>query len=195
MTLDHLSAPEVHVESWREVPGYPAYEVSDMGRVRRRFAKSGWMAGHILRPAEMPSGHRYVILTNPSGRPRKEFLHRLVAQAFVGPPPFPRAMVLHHDDVPTNNSPGNLYWGTYAENVSDARLNRRPRNRGAQPGEENSSAVLTEDQVRRVRGMLRLGLCGSCIARLHNVRKETIYSIAKGRTWAHVPGEACPWEG
>lgn len=187
------------LEVWREVPGYPSYEVSDQGRVRRSCAKSGWSAGHILRPASMRSGHKFVVLTDSAGYARKQFVHRLVAQAFIGPPPFDRAMVLHHDDVPTNNTPGNLYWGTYAENAADARLNRRRperiRNRGAQPGEENSSAVLTEDQVRRIKGMLGLGLCGACIARLHGVRKETIYAIAKRRTWVHVTEEATPWIG
>jgi len=139
------------------------------------------------------------MLTDSTGLSRKQFVHRLVAVTFIGPAPFAGAMVLHHDDIPTNNKPGNLYWGTHAENVADARLNRRPRerprNRGAQPGEENSSAVLNEDQVRRIKGMLGLGLCGACIARLHGVRKETIYAIAKRRTWAHVTEEATPWIG
>lgn len=190
---------EAPPEEWRGVPGYPAYEVSDQGRVRRRFSENRWDAGHILRPASMPSGHRYVVLTDAAGFARKQFVHRLVAQAFIGPTPFDGAMVLHHDDEPTNNIPANLYWGTYAENAADARLNRRhpdrKRNRGAQPGEENSSAVLNEDQIRRIKGMLGLGLCGACIARLHGVRKETIYAIAKRRTWAHITEEATPWIG
>ena len=191
----------IHIENleeiWRAVPGYPAYEISDQARVRRCHGVRGWAAGHVLRPASMPRGHLYVILTDPTGASRKQFMHRLVALAFIGPPPFLNALVLHHDDVPTNNRPANLYWGTRRENADDARLNRRrdtgPRSQGAQPGEANSSAVLTEDQVRRIRGMLGLGLCGACVARLHGVRKETVYAIAKGRTWRHVTGEATPW--
>ena len=192
-------SPQQAAEIWRVVPGYETHEVSDHGHVRRRVAAVGWPAGHLLRPAAMKSGHRYVILTDAAGHCRKQFVHRLVAQAFIGPAPFAGAMVLHHDDIPTNNIPENLYWGTHAENVADARLNRRhhgmKRNRGAQPGEENSSAVLTEDQVRRIKGMLGLGLCGACIARLHGVRKETVYSIAKGKTWIHVTEEESPWIG
>jgi hypothetical protein len=200
LSSEGQSTAEAIDETWRVVPGYPAYEVSDRGRVRRRCSVRGWAAGHVLRPAAMPSGHRYVVLTDPSGASRKQFVHRLVALAFLGPPPFAQALVLHHDDVPGNNTPANLYWGSHRENVADARLNRRrpadpPRRRGAQPGEANSSAVLTDEQVRRIRGMLGLGLCGACIARLHGVRKETIYAIAKGRSWAHVTGEATPWIG
>ena len=191
--------PETPPEQWSVVPGYPAYEVSNLGRLRRCTNVRGANAGHILQPASMPSGHRYVVLTDPAGFARKQFVHRVVAQAFIGPSPFVGALVLHHDDIPDNNTPENLYWGTHAENVADARLNRRPRdqkrNRGAQPGEENSSAVLTEDQVRRIKGLLGLGMCGACIARLHGVRKETVYAIAKGRTWGHVTEEASPWIG
>jgi hypothetical protein len=45
---------------------------------------------------------------------------------------------------------------------------------------------LSEDDVRQVLRQLGMGLCGACIARLHGVRKETIYAIAKGRTWQHL---------
>ena len=177
-------------EIWIPVPRYSDYEVSNHGRVRRRKAVGRWSAGHVLRPGQAHSGHLYVILTDPDRRARKEFVHRLVAKAFIGPPPFDGAMVLHHDDCPTNNWLGNLYWGDYRQNVRDARLNRKGpaevSQRGAQPGSANSSAVLTEDDVRQILRYLDMGLCGACVARLFGVRKETIYSIAKGRTWRHL---------
>ena len=177
-------------ESWRLVTKYPAYDVSDFGRVRRRDAKGRWPAGHVLSPGRAKSGHLYVILTGLDGRPRKQFVHRLVAQAFVGPPPFEGALVLHHDDCATHNRPNNLYWGDHRQNVRDAKLNRKlpaeVSQRGAQPGAGNASAVLSEADVHQIRRHLEIGLCGACVARLYGVRKETIYSIAKGRTWAHL---------
>jgi hypothetical protein len=177
-------------EAWRDVPGYDAYEVSDHGRVRRREAKGRWPAGHILSPAQARSGHLFVILTDQNGLARKQFVHRAVALAFLGPSPFEGALVLHHDDNPLHNRPGNLYWGDHAQNTRDARLNRKlpgeVSQRGAQPGELNSSAVLSEADVIAIRRHIALGLCGACIARLYGVRKETIYSIAKGRTWTHL---------
>lgn len=192
--------PHGHIsEAWREIPGYPAYEVSDLGRVRRRISARGWGAGHVLKPAAARGGHLYVMLSDGKGNVRKQYVHRLVALAFVGPEPAGGALVLHRDDVPNNNTPGNLYWGSHAENVEDAKLNRKlprePRKRGAQPGEANSAAVLTERQVKRIKGLLGMGMCGACIARLHGVRKETIYAIAKGRIWGHVTEEEVPWIG
>jgi hypothetical protein len=185
-----MSAIDCPDEVWKPVPGYEDYDVSNHGRVRRREAVGRWPANHVLRPGEAYSGHLYVILTGPNRRTRKEFVHRLVAKAFIGPAPFERAMVLHHDDCPKNNKPGNLYWGDHRQNVRDAKLNRKSPAEvsqcGAQPGSANSSAVLSEADARQVLRYLDMGLCGACIARLHGVRKETIYSIAKGRTWQHL---------
>jgi hypothetical protein len=178
------------LETWRNVPGFDAYEVSSRGRVRRREAKGRWPAGHILSPAKSKSGHLFVILTAKGGRPCKQFVHRLVTTAFIGPAPFEGALVLHHDDDPLHNRPENLYWGDHKQNARDARLNRKSpgevSQRGAQPGERNSSAVLSEADVLAIKRHIASGLCGSCIARLYGVRKETIYSIAKGRTWTHL---------
>lgn len=184
-------------EEWRTVPNYPAHEVSSRGRVRRCISARGWGARHLLKPAAAQAGHLYVMLSDGCGHTRKEYVHRLVAAAFIGPAPFDGALVLHHDDEPTNNVPDNLYWGTRRENVFDAKLNRKPapskRGRGAQRGETNPAAVLTERQVKRIKGLLGLGLCGACISRLHGVKKETIYAIAKGRIWPHVTEEETPW--
>jgi hypothetical protein len=188
-SLDSTGVAKLQAEEWRPVAGLPAYEVSDHGRVRRRTGKGRWPAGHVLQPAQAHSGHLYVILTRDAGHPKKHFVHRLIAAAFVGPAPFEGAMVLHHDDNPTHNRPSNLYWGNRTQNVRDARLNReRPgevSQPGARRGEANSSAKLSQTDVSQIRRYLDLGLCGSCIARIYGVKKETIYSIAKGRTWAH----------
>lgn len=43
---------------------------------------------------------------------------RLVCEAFHGPAPFPRAVVMHLDDDQTNNTPGNLKWATQKENLN-----------------------------------------------------------------------------
>lgn len=177
-------------EVWKAVPGYSDYQVSSHGRVRRCDAVGRWPAGHVLRPGSARSGHLYVILTGPDRRTRKEFVHRLVAKAFIGQPPFEGALVLHHDDCPTNNRPGNLRWGNAKQNARDAKLNRKlpgeVSQRGAQPGSANSSAILNEQDVREILQHLEMGLCGACVARLYGVRKETIYAIAKGRTWQHL---------
>lgn len=185
-----ISVSDTPQEIWKPIPVYPDYEISNHGRVRRCNSVGRWAAGHVLRPGQARSGHLYVMLSKADRHARKQYIHRLVAMAFVAPPPFDGAMVLHHDDCPKNNRPDNLYWGDHKQNARDAKLNRKQpaevSQRGAQPGSANSSAVLSEDDVQQIRRYLDNGLCGACIARLFGVRKETIYSIAKGRTWRHI---------
>lgn len=45
-------------------------------------------------------------------------VHRLVCEAFHGPAPFKRAVVLHLDENAINNKPENLRWGTQKENLN-----------------------------------------------------------------------------
>ena len=48
--------------------------------------------------------------------PRK--VHQLVCEAFHGPRPFEKAVVIHIDENAHNNRPENLKWGTQKENLS-----------------------------------------------------------------------------
>lgn len=45
-------------------------------------------------------------------------VHRLVCEAFNGPPPFVEAVCMHLDENPRNNRPENLKWGTQKENLN-----------------------------------------------------------------------------
>lgn len=45
-------------------------------------------------------------------------VHRLVCEAFNGPAPSERAVVIHLDEDATNNRADNLRWGTQKENLN-----------------------------------------------------------------------------
>jgi hypothetical protein len=45
-------------------------------------------------------------------------IHRLVAEAFHGPPPFDGAVAMHIDENAANNRATNLRWGTQKENLN-----------------------------------------------------------------------------
>lgn len=45
-------------------------------------------------------------------------IHRLVCEAFHGPSPFPKAVVIHLDEDALNNAAENLRWGTQKENLN-----------------------------------------------------------------------------
>lgn len=114
-------------ERWRVIPGWPDYEVSDMGRVRslprsmvRANGRPYNKAARIMRGSiGMPDGYPVVTLS-PKGTNRHAVLkiHRLVLLAFVGPAP--EGMVTcHNDGNPTNNRLDNLRWDTPSANMVD----------------------------------------------------------------------------
>jgi hypothetical protein len=62
------------------------------------------------------AGFRMILRINGLGKTFK--VARLVCEAFHGPPPVERAVVMHLDDDPGNNRPENLKWGTQKENLN-----------------------------------------------------------------------------
>jgi hypothetical protein len=45
-------------------------------------------------------------------------VHRLIAEAFHGPPPFDDAVAMHLDENAANNRATNVRWGTQKENLN-----------------------------------------------------------------------------
>lgn len=95
------------MEQWKTVPGFPTYEVSDKGRIRSTLVMSA-LAGAF--------GHRSVLLHH-EGRTKRCLVHRLVAEAFLGPAPYAGAVVHHKNAIPGDNRVENLQWTTQRENL------------------------------------------------------------------------------
>jgi len=67
-------------EAWRDIPGFPDYQASDLGRTRSR--KSGtWQ---LLRATPHPKTGYLVVSPRVGGRYVTRSVHRLVAAAFLG---------------------------------------------------------------------------------------------------------------
>lgn len=92
-------------EEWRPVDGSPGYLVSNSGSVMSP-------SGKRLIPL---SNGRYGYLSVSLARGRREYVHRLVASAFIGSPV--GMDVDHIDGNVSNNSLGNLRILTHAENM------------------------------------------------------------------------------
>ena len=123
-------------EEWRIVPSEPEIRASSLGRVWvapcTRPMPGGGVREYRPRPtfgveekcatARAGSPKRRIIHVN---RLKKNFkVHRLVCEAFHGPPPFPEAVVMHLDEDPSNNRPSNLRWGTRKENQRFPKVRR-----------------------------------------------------------------------
>ena len=102
-------------DEWLPIHGYDGYYVSASGHVMGP-GKHG--NAQLLKPTSLPSGHQYVSLYGPEGR-RKEYVHRLVAEAFVRNPDN-HNLVRHLNGYPDDNDASNLAWGTQVDNMQDA---------------------------------------------------------------------------
>lgn len=76
------------------------------------------VTNHIKTPCDNNMGYLFVDLYN-CGQHKKEFIHRLVAKAFI-PNPDNKPYINHIDGNPHNNSVTNLEWCTPLENVEHA---------------------------------------------------------------------------
>lgn len=168
-------------EEWRAVPGWSAYEVSSLGRVRRIVRATGFGGGGfrgVRKPYPGEYGHLWLMLRQ-DGRRARFPVHRLVLLAFVGPQPSPRHQGAHNDGDPANNAPANLRWATQSENQMDRALHGTSNR-----GERQHMARLTREQVVDVRARLAKGEAQTDIAKMLGVHRCTILAIKRGQSWS-----------
>jgi len=173
-------------EEWRPVVGWPEYEVSSLGRVRRVSAARGTKEGRILRPHVRKRRGRQEHLRvelSADGRRRRAFVHQLVCEAFHGPPPTPAHRVRHLDGEYQNNTPDNVVWGTSKENGDDSRRLGEMASGSRHPCAQFTDADVIE--IRRLRHERRLTY--PQIAERFGRSKSAIRKICLRRTWRHVP--------
>jgi hypothetical protein len=81
-----------------------------------RQYKTKWVRGTI-RKASKTARHEYY---GTLYRGKNYKIHRLICEAFHGPAPKGKNVVIHLDEDATNNRPCNLKWGTQKENLNAA---------------------------------------------------------------------------
>lgn len=170
------------MEQWKPVVGYEGfYEVSNLGRVRSTATRHPrWPSGRTMSPNRHPDGHLLVGLTRPGRKLRKEKVHRLVLEAFVGP--CPQGMqACHNDGNPQNNCVENLRWDTPSRNQQDRR-----RHGTATLGETHRDAKLTALKVRLIRDGYASGVYQRELAVQYGVSQSVISSVVTRKTWSHV---------
>jgi len=169
---------------WRAIEGYEGkYAVSDGGEVMSmNFAKSG-LPG-IMR-FNLSRGYLAVQL----GDRKRYTVHRLVAEAFIGPRPT-GMHINHKDGNKKNNSVSNLEYVTPSENQKHSFAIGLQDNHG----ERHSQAKLTNAKVAEIKRMFSLGFSNKELAAFFHVCPTNIAHIRAGRIWSTVPA-ANPVEG
>lgn len=164
----------------------PYYSISENGKV---YSSS---VGKFLKATRnKKSGYYYVSLMKENNKPKKFYIHDLVAKCFVKG--YKQGLVVDHVDTnKINNSYTNLEWVDYGENY------HRARNNGLiLLGEDLSYTKLTNDQVHEICKMLEndtpykdiintIGdIEGNLLAIIKSIKgRERWTHISKDYTWS-----------
>lgn len=112
-------------DTWRGVVGLEEYyeanyegEVRSLGRViTTRTGQTYFKPGRVMSQSRRSDGHLQLTF-KVNGKAYTRKLHRIIAEAFIGP--CPEGMeVCHNDGDPANNRVDNLRYGTRSENMYD----------------------------------------------------------------------------
>ena len=172
------------MENWRQIPGFPGYEVSDLGNVRstERLIKTSngqvrFYAGKCLSPSVAHDGYPQINLRS-DGKAFAARSHALVALAFIGPRP-DGMEVCHNNGCPADPRLSNIRYDTPKANSADKDKHGTSLKLGRHPG-----ARLTEDDVASIRELIRQGVKQARIAKDYGVSRTNISAIATGRSWS-----------
>lgn len=102
-------------EIWKNIEGYPNYQISSMGRVKSLNYKH--TDKEKLLKSSKKSGYPFVVLYK-DGERKQTFIHRLVASAFI-PNTDNKPCIDHINTDRTDNRVENLRWVTYKENMNN----------------------------------------------------------------------------
>lgn len=175
-------------EIWKNIVGYEGlYQVSNLGRVKS-LTRCGGRGYKQIRPERILKqanvGGYLVVVLCCNGASKMMRVHRLVAQAFI-PNPSNLPIINHNDLNKTNNVVTNLIWSTHQSNMEHAKLNNAfPK------GENNTSSILTDEEVLAIYRARLTDVSASSLAERHGVDKSSVYDIWSGKRWRHITGAA-----
>lgn len=171
--------PDLIGEEWRDTD-YFGYQVSNKGRVRRTTPGHGtWPGRIVVTPKDgggYPKAHLYV-----NGVLHQVNTHRLVAKAFLGPPPTLCHEAAHNDGDKSNADVSNLRWATPRENRGD-----KKRHGTYLCGSRIPWTTLHERDVQTIRRLYAKGVIQRELAVRFGITQSAVSCIILRRTWRHI---------
>jgi hypothetical protein len=190
MTNKPLLGPcdSYQIERWKDIPSYPGYQASDLGRVRsldkRVGCRSGGIRlrkGKVLVPVIHHSGYA-VYSVYAAGKMKSVPGHLLVMQAFIGKAP-DGFVVCHYDGNRQNNLLINIRYDTKSANEQDKLMHGT-----YQHADRNPRAKLTAHEVMAMRLRRAAGESVTNLAREYGFRAGHISKICTGALWKTTSG-------
>ena len=172
-------------EEWKAIAGYEQYyHISNYGRVKS-LKRRNRNVDMLMSPIKGGGGGKYrAVSLSVSGKIKKQFVHRLVATAFL-PNPQSYREVNHLDGDPSNNIVTNLEWCDKRHNHLHAYAT------GLQKpiiGEDVSTHIFTEREVQFMRYIKGIypHIKNSDVASFYGCSWRAVENVWIGKTWKHI---------
>ena len=157
------------MEEYRTIPGFPDYQVSNLGNVRSLKRKKP----RLLKPWTTAQGYKQVRLYLNTDTSVYLKVHYLVLKTFLGERPEGHC-VRHLDGDRTNNELSNLAYGTSEANWND-RIDH-----------DTYGYKLNIRKVRIIRGLHKCGFTTTRLSEIFRVTTSHISRIVHHRQWTNV---------
>lgn len=167
------------------------YEVNENGQVRmcetrvKNNINGGTrkVGGKILSPKTKSNGYKEVNLSVSPGKSKSFYVHRLVAECFLGG--IEKGLEVNHKDGDkSNNHKSNLEIVTPSENMKHAYkkgFNKPPR----MIGSKHKKSKITEKDVLYIREN-KDGLTQKELGDKYGLKQSTVSNIVLRQTWKHI---------
>lgn len=157
-------------EVWKEISGYPNYEVSTFGRVRSLLrtitdvkGREVEIGGRVLKQGTTSRGYLNTCIRNDFGSLTRN-VHRLVMETFKAQDKYP--IINHIDEDKTNNHIDNLQWCTYSQNLRHNGVNIRRSKRVYQYDKDTLNIInvfrTTNEAKEAIEGVSTSGISLCC---------------------------------
>ena len=167
-------------EKWLSVEEFPAYEVSDSGKIRRAVGGKGAVCGREQKWHTCTSNGYANVRLSVGGKTFARSVHKVVSRAFLGPMRH-GLCVRHLDGNKLNNQASNLAYGTPADNSADMVKHGR-----SLKGEKNHKAKISHVTALSIRDCYTRGTKVKALALRHGLCQSTVHRIVSGKYWTEA---------
>lgn len=174
-------------KEWRDIKDWEGlYQINAFGQVKSlsRIFKGKLNFKKVSKERILNTGHNNYPMVNlcRQGKSTMCTVHRLLWETFVGK--IPNGMQINHiDGNKHNNNLINLEVVTPSQNISHA---YKTGLKYQYVGSKSPNSKLKEEQVIKIKEMLKDGLSTRKIAKAFSVNQMTISHINQGNTWSHL---------
>lgn len=190
--------PEIPEEEevFVDIEGFPNYMVSNRMRIiRKEYSiinvfgqKRTYKQKEIQQTLNSNSYKQVGLLNGVYGQPKTQYVHRIIAKAFVpNDDPEHKTDVNHKDGNKWNNNPSNLEWVTKSENDKHASRMGLKITSGYNRYRVGATARrFSDSEVNQMKEMFEAGFTKKEIAQKFECYDSTVCNILNGKTYKQV---------